>query len=303
MAIYKSSNCSPQLSEIDFDEDNTFSCVVNTSGEPAKAYKLKILSENGDITYYDPDQPTILPVPVQNKDILQIKHVNSDLDPLADPSAIPPVPSRLVNGKNYLWGVRVYNALVGSTAQPNTLVTDGFLVGSTKNVIWSRIPKTETSVLEQLKYDRYIEFTNVECDKIFKGAKDDIYPLVPSSGTYTERQKIDWVTTELGNDEDIVKIETVDPFTYNYVDGVGYDIYQCSDKHTVKSVYADPNSNINVSNYIMIYDNPEDAKEARNDEDTPDNIVNPMADCMKLTSGSGYGARKIGGYSSDTGEI
>lgn len=290
MAIYKSSNCSPQLSEIDFTQNNTFSCVINTSGEPAKAYKLKILSENGDTTYYEPANPTDLTIPVQNKDVLQIKNVSNSLN------------NELVNGKNYLWGVRVYNAPANSTAQPNTLVTEGFIVGSTKYVIWSRIPKAQTTVLEQLKYDRYIEFEAIAPANMFKGAKDDTYPLLPTSA-YTERRKIDWVTTELGDDEDIVKIETTEPFTYNYIDGIQYKIYQCSDEHTVKNVYADPNSNINISNYIMIYNSLANAQSARTAGNTPANITVTMADCMLLTSGTGYAARKIGGYSSDTGEI
>lgn len=290
MAIYKSSNCSPQLSEIDFTQNNTFSCVVNTTGEPAKAYKLKIMSENGDTTYYEPQTPTTLTIPVSNKDILRIKNVSDDLN------------ANLVNGKNYLWGVRVYNAPVSSSAQPNTLVAEGFVVGSTKYVIWSRIPKAQTGALEQLKYDRYIEFTNIAPANMFKGAKDDIYPLLPISA-YTERRKIDWVTTELGNDEDIVKIETTEPFTYNYVDGVEYNIYQCSDEHTVKSAFADPNSNINISNFIMIYSSLSDAQSARTAEDNPSSITVTQAPCMQILSSTGYSARKIVGYSSDTGEI
>ncbi len=290
MAIYKSSNCSPQLSEIDFTENNTFSCVVNTSGEPVKAYKLKIMSEDGSETYYEPDEGTNLSFPVQNKEVLYIKNISNSLD------------GDLINGRNYLWGIRTYNASIGSTAQPNTLVTDGFVVGSTKYVIWSRIPKAQTSALEQLKYDRYIEFTNIAPANMYKGAKDDVYPLLPSSA-YTERKKIDWVEKELGNDEDIVKIETTEPFTYNYDDGVVYNIYQCSDEHTVKSVYADPNSNINVSNFIMIYSTLTDARAARTAQDTPAVMTVTQAPCMYNSVNSSYSARKIGGYSSDTGEI
>ena len=77
MAIYKSSNCSPQLEEIDFTQNNTFSCVVNTSGEPAKAYKLKIMSEDGSEIYYEPSTPTNLTIPIPNKGILNIKKSTS----------------------------------------------------------------------------------------------------------------------------------------------------------------------------------------------------------------------------------
>jgi hypothetical protein len=42
MAIYKSSLHSPNLEEVDIEleQGNTFSCVVNTSGEPILAYKM-----------------------------------------------------------------------------------------------------------------------------------------------------------------------------------------------------------------------------------------------------------------------
>lgn len=290
MAIYKSSNCSPQLSEIDFTKNNIFSCVVNTSGEPVKAYKLKIMSESGDETYYDPAAVDLL-VPVQNKEVLEMK------------LAAQATSSNLTNGKNYSWGVRTYNAPINSAAQPNTLVAEGYIVGSTKYVIWSKISKDKTSILEQLKYDRYIEFTDINPDYMMKGAKDDVYPPLPTEN-YTERRKIDWVDKGLGIDENIVKIETTEPFTYNYKNGVRYNIYLCSDQHTVKSVYADPNGNINISNMIMIYNTLEDAQLARERGNNPSNFTVPQADCMKWADDrEGSGARKIGGYSSDTGEI
>jgi hypothetical protein len=40
MAIYKSSLHSPNLEEVDLSKSNTFSCMVNTSGEPILAYKM-----------------------------------------------------------------------------------------------------------------------------------------------------------------------------------------------------------------------------------------------------------------------
>ena len=48
MAVFKSSNHSPNLSEIDLTQKNEFNCQVNTSGESIRAYKLQILSERGD---------------------------------------------------------------------------------------------------------------------------------------------------------------------------------------------------------------------------------------------------------------
>ena len=46
MAIYKPSNFYPNLEEIDLDENNTFSCQINTSGNSVKAYQLKFLTED-----------------------------------------------------------------------------------------------------------------------------------------------------------------------------------------------------------------------------------------------------------------
>ena len=53
MAVYKPSQFIPSLDEIDANQNNTFSCQVNTSGNPAKAYKLDILSIDGETTIYD----------------------------------------------------------------------------------------------------------------------------------------------------------------------------------------------------------------------------------------------------------
>ena len=66
ISIFKTSNHSPNLTEIDLNENNEFSCQVNTSGESVLAYKLKILSKSGDEIIYDPDEPTSLSKPVKN---------------------------------------------------------------------------------------------------------------------------------------------------------------------------------------------------------------------------------------------
>ena len=142
----------------------------------------------------------------------------------------------------------------------------------------------------------------------------DIYSSILQGGetkyihtpTYTERQQINWVTKELGNDKNIVKIETVDPFKYNYDDGTAFTIYTCSDKHTIKSCFADPNSNINIADFVIIYNSLAEAQAARGATELPNNIkdITRWAPCMEKTDGSkGYAARKIVGYSSDTGEM
>ena len=61
------------------------------------------------------------------------------------------------------------------------------------------------------------------------GAKEDDSKKLPINYPYVERQKIDWVDKKLGADEDIMKIETVNAFKYDYADGTPYQIYQCSD--------------------------------------------------------------------------
>lgn len=145
---------------------------------------------------------------------------------------------------------------------------------------------------EQIVYDRYIEFTNKTESDIIIGAKDDDTVQMPT-GQYTERQKIDWVEKNLGSQESYVKIETSEKFKYNYKDGTTFNIYQCSDKHTVNSLYADPNSSINIADWIVVYDSPESAEISRTmGTGGPD-------------EGTGiiFSKRKINGYSIDTGEI
>lgn len=170
MAVYKSSNLEPSLNEIDLTQDNTFSCQVNTSGESIQAYKYSILLNNTEDEIYS-SPGTDLAKPIKNKGTLSINNVSNKLS------------DKLVNGKDYLWGIRTYDVKIGSTAQPLTKVCSGFLVGSTKYVIW-------TGNNEKLHYDRYIEFETT---------KDDMMPILePNSnnlvlpeGTFRERIKID----------------------------------------------------------------------------------------------------------------
>ena len=80
MAIYKPSNLSPNLAEIDVTQGNTFSCQVNSSGESIRAYQLEILAENGYDKVYE-SQGTTLPTPVRNKGILNINNLSDDVAP------------------------------------------------------------------------------------------------------------------------------------------------------------------------------------------------------------------------------
>ena len=135
ISIFKTSNHSPNLTEIDLNENNEFSCQVNTSGKSVLAYKLKILSKSGDEIIYDPDEPTSLSKPVKNKKFLTVKDINKDTH---DNGKI------FNNGKDYQWGIRVYNQEPYSDERPNTTVCDGFLTGSTKDVIWTRVPEDKS---------------------------------------------------------------------------------------------------------------------------------------------------------------
>ena len=88
-AVFKPSNFYPDLQEVDLSQENTFSCQINTSGEPILAYKIKILSARGDSTIYESSGPISLDNPVKNQDILYISDIST--------SDIP----ALLNGKDY----------------------------------------------------------------------------------------------------------------------------------------------------------------------------------------------------------
>ena len=254
MAIYKPSNFYPNLEEIDLDENNTFSCQINTSGNSVKAYQLKFLTEdNVEVAKKDAVDLTSY---VKNKAFLNIDNINSTNY------------SELTNGNNYKWTIRVYDASLNSTAQPDTLICSGFLVGSTENVIW-------TTNNKKIEAERWIEFktTSSQMMPLLETETDLTLP----TGTYTERHKIDWVTTDLGNDKNITKIETDEPFTYNYINNTTFSLYQCSDQHGYNNVFVDPNDEIEVGMGIDIFNG--------------------------SSSINSNNVSKIIGYSADTGEI
>ena len=277
MAVYKPSNFSPNLQEIDITQPNTFSCQVNTNGDSVKAYDLSILTLNTGEEIYRTGC-TDLSTPVRNKNFLNIPNISSTLS------------SKLVNGKDYQWGIRTYVAPKGSTAQPLTPVCSGFLVGSTKYLIW-------TKNNEKLKYDWYIEVETTGPSQIMDILEPNEDNLTkPNNGVkYTERRKIDWVEKDLGFNKDYSKIECTEKFTYNYVNGTPFKIYQCSDKHDYIRVYVDPNDEIDSAYYIVIYENQADATAAHNAGETP-GTASPTITPRET-------GRKIIGYSSDTGEI
>ena len=275
MAVYKPSNLSPNLAEIDFTQNNTFTCQVNTSGESIRAYKYEILRNNTDEEIYE-SQGTNLATPVRNKGTLSIPNISDDLN------------ANLTNGRDYLWGIRVYDTQIGSTKQPSTKVCTGFLVGSTQYVIW-------TTNNEKLEYDRYIEFETTGSSSILPilEPNDENLTLPGDEEVFRQRIQIDWVEKDLGWNKNITKIECVDNFTYNYINGTKFKLFLCGDQHTYTSVYADPNDAIDNSYFITIYESKEDATKAHEAGDTP----------AKVTVTPRETGRRIIGYSSETGEI
>ena len=241
MAIYKSSNLQPSLAEIDVtnEKDSVFSCQVNTSGTTIKAYKINILSGDGTKEILAPTTPTELPKPLINKAILTSNKINSTTVPA------------LTNGQDYQWNIRTYELLPrynGTTKlndnQPKTLICSGFLVGSTTSVLW--VPNNEA-----ILYDMWVEIKGINFMPLPAGNPDNV--VLPTNANYKERHQIYWVDRELGWDKNYTKITLEEPFKYNYRNGTSIDIYQCSNAHTLTSIYVDPNDDIERGNFIELY--------------------------------------------------
>ena len=241
MAIYKSSNLQPSLAEIDVtnEKDSVFSCQVNTSGTTIKAYKINILSGDGTKEILAPTTPTELPKPLINKAILTSNKINSTTVPA------------LTNGQDYQWNIRTYELLPrynGTTKlndnQPKTLICSGFLVGSTTSVLW--VPNNEA-----ILYDMWVEIKGINFMPLPDGNPDNV--VLPTNANYKERHQIYWVDRELGWDKNYTKITLEEPFKYNYRNGTSIDIYQCSNAHTLTSIYVDPNDDIERGNFIELY--------------------------------------------------
>lgn len=250
MAIYKPSNLTPNLQEVDFDTPVDFSCQVNTSGSSVKAYKITIFSEQGDQKIYE-QIARDLPKPILNKGQLevsaQIQENGStvEIDTVTEPTEEGQV---LINGKNYQWSIRTYDAPVGSTTQPQTVVCTGFLVGSTQYVVW-------TKNNDKIETDRWIEFETTGPDQIFPivGANEENIVLPAAGEKYRERKQIYWAEPKLGWNEDITKLEIDGHFKYSYKDGTPFKIFTVSDKHTLNSFYAEPNDKIKRGMFVELF--------------------------------------------------
>lgn len=290
--IYKASSLSPNLNEIDIlsTTRNPFQAQVNTLGTSVKAYSVNFLSGDGATTILN--QPSqALGQEIRNKEQLSL---NLTVDSSGNfvtfkeegkkglsATAQCEENQSFQNGKDYQWNIRMYENHSPRTADedPTTLVCSGFTVGSTTSVIWvdlSNISKESDKqvVKDQLKYDRWIEISasskNDGMMAITLPNEDDL--AYPTIWPYRERRQINWVYTDLGWDKDIIKIELIESFTYNYTNGKTFTLYNVSDQHTLTNFYVEPNDDIELGNYISLNSN----------------------DSVK---------RKIIGYGQETGEI
>ena len=99
----------------------------------------------------------------------------------------------------------------------------------------------------------WVEIKGVNFMPLPDGNPDNV--VLPTDANYKERHQIYWVDRELGWNKDYTKITLEEPFEYNYKNGTTIDIYQCSDQHTLTSIYVDPNDDIERGNFIELYRN------------------------------------------------
>ena len=236
MAIYKPSNFNKNLGELDVEKENLFQCQANTSGSKIMGYKLTIYNKDGSELLYD-GNATDFGSPIKNKGTVSISMGPDQFG------------ESIVNGKDYQWNFRLYDQQIGGTEQPDTVVCTGYLVGSTRYVIWTRNN-------DKIENDMYVEFKTTGSSQMMPILEPNVDNIVlpEDEEEYIERHKITWVEKDLGWDENITKIECDDAFKYNYIDGTTFSLYRCSDQHTTTSVYVDPNDNLERGNFIQIGD-------------------------------------------------
>lgn len=159
MAIFKPSNLSPNMTEIDVDKSFEIKFEVHTAGSNVSAYELKIYKEfnveddeDGEKSivyqqagnFIDPTNPSGL-----------VTYTNGDQVTITVPSD-----NGLKNEENYRWSIRVYQDTITSDTTTNpsapsaadyaanllaitsnsivpTYVGEDMIVGSTRDVIWS----------------------------------------------------------------------------------------------------------------------------------------------------------------------
>lgn len=99
----------------------------------------------------------------------------------------------------------------------------------------------------------WVEIKGINFMPLPDGNPDNV--VLPTDANYKERHQIYWVDRELGWNKNYTKITLEEPFKYNYKNGTTISIYQCSDQHTLTSIYVDPNDNIERGNFIELYRN------------------------------------------------
>lgn len=310
MSIYKPSLPRPDIAEIDVNKDNEFSVQVNTSGTTVKQYKVQIWTGDGSDLIFE-SGAIQLNKPIQNKSTLSF-----DLNKLTDGYGRHPS-YYLENGKDYQWSIRTYEQTSRSanshTNLPKTFVCSGNLVGTTKNVIWVQNGATGTqngiATSKKISNDNSLleegQYVQISCTykrtsssiSYGKYAPNKFLPPTPPNAEeielpfnyndttgkeqeYIERHKIEYLTTELGQSKNIAKIETDEPFKYNYAPGTSFQIYNCDNKHTLTSVYVEPCDAIERARYIKL---------------SSQTTYNDTVAKLKW--------RKIIGYNEETGEV
>ena len=198
MAIFKPSNLSPNMVEVDVTSGFDIKFEVHTAGANVSAYELKIYKEfnveddvDGEksIVYSTSGNFTNPTDPTQN-----ITYTNGDEAFISVP---PNDITGLRNEENYRWSVRVYQDIIttdseGTPTDPSfgdyvdnlnqlstnmivpTYVGESMIAGSTRDVIWTSQQNSN------MKINNYIEcrFNSLNSDfNVFEKQSDQLRPM------------------------------------------------------------------------------------------------------------------------------
>ena len=161
MAIFKPSNLSPNMTEIDVSQSFKIKFEVHTSGSKVSAYELKIYKEFNVEDDEDGEKSIVYQQAGNfidpNDSNSTITYTNGDEVEIQIP---PGATTNLNNEENYRWSIRLYQDTItsGTTLNPSaptlsdykenllaitsnsivpTYVGEDMIVGSTRDVIWS----------------------------------------------------------------------------------------------------------------------------------------------------------------------
>lgn len=115
----------------------------------------------------------------------------------------------LLNDKDYTWDVKMYEHLFSEYVDKGTLVTDGYIAGSTKSVLWWDNNKQSTNTLfnrKEIKEDYYIEI-------IANQNNSDLFKDQIKMGRITEGT-LDFSNISPNRDEFLLPLNIVDVETY-----------------------------------------------------------------------------------------